>query len=300
MKGFGYLFREGIRSAWNNRGMSIASIGILVSCLVITGVAFLFCQNLNAVVDKIGSENVVTVYLDLKLPDKEVKSVGNQIKKINNISKIAFYSKEEAIKEFDGQLGDIKNEFKGAENPLPDAYKITLKDLSKYDSTINSISKIKGVLKVGNKSGLAKSLTEIGNLVATVGFWIVFVLGMISLFIISTSIKTTMHSRRFEVSIMKSVGATNAFVRTPFVIEGLIIGVISGILSSVLIKFVYEGILGSVQTKYIASLEMISFNSVAVYVFAGMICAGALLGAIAAGISIRKYLNLEGNELLGW
>ncbi|MBQ1992211.1 MAG: hypothetical protein II233_05485 [Clostridia bacterium] len=99
---------------------------------------------------------------------------------------------------------------------------------------------------------------------------------------------------------MKSVGATNAFVRTPFVIEGLIIGVISGILSSVLIKFVYEGILGSVQTKYIASLEMISFNSVAVYVFAGMICAGALLGAIAAGISIRKYLNLEGNELLGW
>ena len=118
MKGFGYLFREGIRSAWNNRGMSIASIGILVSCLVITGVAFLFCQNLNAVVDKIGSENVVTVYLDLKLPDKEVKSVGNQIKKINNISKIAFYSKEEAIKEFDGQLGDIKNEFKGDLHPL--------------------------------------------------------------------------------------------------------------------------------------------------------------------------------------
>lgn len=300
MKGFGYLFKEGIRNVWNNRSMSIASIGILVSCLLITGVAVLFCLNLNAMVDKIGSENVVTVYLDLKLPDKDVKNVEKQIKKIDNISKVVFYPKEEAIKEFDAQLGDIKNEFKGAENPLPDAYKITLKDLSRYDSTAKKISAIKGVLRVGDKSSLAKSLTEIGNVVASIGFWVVFVLGMISLFIISMSIKTTMHSRRFEVSIMKSVGATNAFVRTPFVIEGLIIGVISGIVSSVLIKFVYEGILGSVQTKYTASLEMISFNSVALYVFAGMIFAGALVGAIAASISIRKYLNLEGNELLGW
>lgn len=299
MKGFGYLFREGIRSAWNNRGMSIASIGILVSCLVITGVAFLFCQNLNAVVDKIGSENVVTVYIELKTPDKEVKQIGKKLKDVGNISKIVFYSKEEGIKEFDKQLGDIKGEFTGKENPLPDAYKITIRDLSKYDTTVKSISDIDGVLKVSDRRGIANTLTEISNIVATLGFWVVFVLGMISMFIISNAIKTTMHSRRFEISIMKSVGATDTFVRIPFVVEGLVIGVISGIISSILMKFVYEGILSTVQTKNIA-LEMISFNSVVLYVFAGMVTAGALLGAMGASISIRKYLKLEGNELLGW
>lgn len=299
MKGFGYLFNEGIKNAWNNRGMSIASIGILVSCLLITGVAVLFCQNLQAMVDKIGSENVVTVYLELKLSDKDVERVGKQIEAVDNISKIVFYSKEEGIKEFDSQLGDIKSEFTGDENPLPDAYKITMSDLSKYDSTVQYISSIDGVMKVSNRSDIANTLTEISNIVATLGFWIVFVLGMISLFIISNAIKTTMHSRRFEISIMKSVGATNAFVRVPFVVEGLVIGVISGIISSILMKFVYEGVLGAVQTKYIA-LEIISFNSVVIYVFAGMVGAGALLGAIGAGISIRKYLKLEGNELLGW
>ena len=300
MKGFGYLFNEGIKNAWNNRGMSIASIGILVSCLLITGVAMLFCENLQAMVDKIGSENVITVYLQVQLPDEDVDRVGKQIDSVDNISKVIFYPKEDAIKEFDSQLGDIKDQFTGEENPLPDAYKITMIDLSKYDSTVKYISSIDGVLKVSNRSGIAKTLTEISNIVATVGFWIVFVLGMISLFIISNAIKATMHSRRFEISIMKSVGATNAFVRVPFIVEGLVIGIISGIISSILMKFVYEGILGTVQTQYITSMEIISFNSVVVYVFAGMVSAGALLGAIGAGISIRKYLKLEGNELLGW
>ena len=299
MKGFGYLVNEGVKNTWNNRGMSIASIGILVSCLLITGVAVLFCQNLQAIVDKIGSENVVTVYIELKTPDKEVKQIGKKIENIGNISKVAFYSKEEGIKEFDKQLGDLKEEFKGKENPLPDAYKITIKDLSKYDTTVKSIADIDGVLKVSDRRGIANTLTEISNIVATLGFWVVFVLGMISMFIISNAIKATMHSRRFEISIMKSVGATDAFVRIPFVVEGLVIGVVSGIISSILMKFVYEGILSTVQTKNIA-LEMISFNSVVLYVFAGMVTAGALLGAMGASISIRKYLKLEGNELLGW
>ncbi|MEE0059391.1 MAG: permease-like cell division protein FtsX [Acutalibacteraceae bacterium] len=300
MKGFGYLFKEGIKSVWNNRGMSVASIGILVSSLLITGVAALFCANLQALVEKIGSENVITVYLEQQLPDEDVTRVGKQIESIDNISKISFYSKEEAIKEFDSQLGDLKNEFKGKENPLPDAYKITMIDLEKYDSTAKYIAGLDGVLKVSDKSNLAKTLTELNNIVATLGFWVVFMLGLISLFIISTAIKTTMHSRRFEVSIMKSVGATNAFVRIPFIIEGLVLGVISGIISSILMKFIYEGILSTVQTKYITALEIISFNSVVGYVFAGMVSAGALVGAIGAGISIRRYLKLEGNELLGW
>ncbi len=300
MKGFGYLFSEGLKNVWNNRGMSAASIGILVSCLVITGVAVLFCQNVQMLVDQIGDENMVSVYLDLDLPDEQVKTVGTQIKQIKNVSKVTFYSKEEGIKEFSKQLGDISDEFTGEDNPLPDAYKVTMKDLTLYDHTIKQIHKIEGVYKISDRRDTAKTLTEVNNMVATMGFWIVFVLGMISLFIVSTAIKTTMHSRRFEISIMKSVGATNAFVRTPFVIEGMTLGIVAGIVSSILVRFLYDGLLNAVQTSHIINIQVIDFSSVVGYVFAIMVTAGALMGALGATISISKYLKLEGNELLGW
>ena len=137
-------------------------------------------------------------------------------------------------------------------------------------------------------------------MVATFGFWVVFVLVLISVFIVSTAIKATIHSRRFEISIMKSVGATNAFVRIPFIVEGLLLGVISGIISSILLKFLYEGLLNTIQMSYIAPIEIITFESVVGYVFIAMVSAGAILGAIGASISLGKYLKLEGNELLGW
>lgn len=300
MKGFGYLFNEGVKGAWNNRGMSAASIGILICCLLLTGVAVLFCMNLQALVEQIGNDNVITVFLEYDLPDKDVESAGKEIKKIDNISKVIFYSKEDGIKEFSKQLGDLSDEFQGDNNPLPDAYKITLEDLSKYDKTMDHVTKVAGVYKVSNRSGLANMFTEINNLVITLGFWVVLILGLISLFIVSTAIKTTIHSRRFEISIMKSVGATNAFVRIPFIVEGLLLGIISGIVSSILLKFLYEGLLSVLQTQYITAVEVISFSSVVGYVFVFMLSAGAILGTLGASISLGKYLKLEGNELLGW
>lgn len=299
MKGFGYLFNEGVKGVWNNRGMSAASIGILIACLLITGVAVLFCMNLQAMVEQMGDNNVITVFLE-DLSDKEVKQAGKDLEKIDNISKVVFYSKEEAIKEFDSRLGDLTDEFSGEDNPLPDAYKITMADLSKYDSTVEQISKVSGVLRVSNRSDIANTFTELNNMVATFGFWVVLVLALISLFIVSTAIKTTMHSRRFEISIMKSVGATNSFVRIPFIVEGLLLGVISGIISSILLKFLYEGLLNTIQMSYISPIEIITFESVVGYVFIAMVSAGAILGAIGASISLGKYLKLEGNELLGW
>ncbi|MEE1154618.1 MAG: permease-like cell division protein FtsX [Acutalibacteraceae bacterium] len=300
MKGFGYLFSEGLKNVWNNRGMSAASIGILVSCLVITGVAVLFCQNVQLLVEQIGDENMVSVYLDLDLPDQQVKKAGEQLKKIENISRVTFYSKEEGIKEFSKQLGDISDEFTGKDNPLPDSYKVTMKDLSLYDYTIKAINKIDGVYKISDRRDTAKTLMEVNNMVATMGFWVVFVLGMISLFIVSNAIKTTMHSRRFEISIMKSVGATNAFVRIPFVIEGMTLGIIAGIISSIIVRFLYDGLLNAVQTSHIINIQVIDFSTVVGYVFAIMVTAGALMGALGATISIGKYLKREGNELLGW
>ncbi len=298
MSGFGYLFKESLKGIWKNRLLSVASVGILVCCLLLTGVAVLFCMNLDALVDKVGDNNNISVFMNYDISAKDRKNLEANLKKTDNVKNVVFYSKEQGIKEFSKALGELYDEFDGEDNPLPDAYKITLEDLSRYNDTVAKIEKIKGVYKVSNRSIVAKMLTEISSMVATMGFWVVSILILISVFIVSTAIRTTIYARRAEISIMKSVGATNTFVRTPFIIEGILLGLVSGFISSVLLKFIYEALLNVFKIKSISTVEVISFSSVAVQVFAVSMVFGAVLGILGSAVSIGKYLRLEGNEAL--
>ncbi|MDD5796454.1 MAG: FtsX-like permease family protein, partial [Oscillospiraceae bacterium] len=151
---------------------------------------------------------------------------------------------------------------------------------------------------VSNRSEIAKRLTSINNLVATVSLWVVLALTIISLFIISNTIRMTMYSRRFEISIMKSVGATNAFVRIPFIIEGMLMGLISAVISTVALYFLYNGIMGVITN--IIPFTSIPIESVIVYAAVAFLVCGMFIGAVGGFISIRKYLKKEGNEILGW
>lgn len=297
MGSFGYLFKESLKGIWKNRLLSVASVGILVCCLLLTGVAVLFCMNLDALVDKVGDNNNISVFMNYDISQKEIKNVEESLKKLDNVKNVVFYSKEQGIKEFSKALGELYDEFDGEDNPLPDAYKITLEDLSKYNDTVAKIEKIKGVYKVSNRSSVARMLTEISSMVATMGLWVVSILILISVFIVSTAIRTTIYARRAEISIMKSVGATNTFVRTPFIIEGILLGLISGFISSILLKFIYEALLNIFKIKSISTVEVISFSSVALQVFAVSMVFGAVLGILGSAVSLGKYLKLEGNEV---
>lgn len=298
MKGFGYLFKEGLKNVWHNRMMSFASIGVLISCLLLTGAAVLVCMNVQSVVASVGDSNVVNVYLDDDINELEAKEIGSEIEKNGNVEKCDFYSKEVAILEFQDALGEVFPQMQGDQNPLPHAFHVSFKDLSIYDQTAKEIQQIDGVDKISNRSDVAEKLTSLNNLVATMGLWVVIILGIISLFIISNTIRMTMYARRFEISIMKSVGATNAFVRIPFVVEGMLIGLLSGLVSSVLLMFLYDAIMAAAQ--HIVPFTSIDYNVVAAPVTAAFAIAGMLVGAVGGFISIRKYLKKEGNEILGW
>ena len=298
MESFVYLFKESLRGIWKNRLLSIACVGILVCCLLLTGAAVLFCMNLNALIDKVEDNNNISVFLNDGISKKEIKNVEAELKKTDNVRNVVFYSKEQGIKEFSKALGELYSEFDGEDNPLPDAYKITLEDLSEYNDTVARINKIDGVYKVSNRSGIAGMLTEVSNMVATMGLWVVSILILISVFIVSTAIRTNIYARRAEISIMKSVGATNAFVRTPFIIEGVLLGMVSGFISSVLLKFLYEALLNAFQIKSVSNVEIISFSSVAFTVFVISMVFGAVLGISGSVVSMGKYLRLEGNEAL--
>ncbi len=293
-----YLLKEGTKNIWNNRSMSLASIGVLVSCLLLTGAATLISLNVKDVVKSIGDKNIVYVYLNDDVSKLEAIALGQEIKKVPNISECVFFSKDDAIKQYQESLGEIFNEMTGKSNPLPNAYHISITDLSKYKETVSKLQAINGVNKISNRSDVAEKLTKLDRLVTSAGVWIIIILGLISLFIISNTIRMTMYARRFEISIMKSVGATDLFVRIPFVIEGMVMGLISGVISSLALMFLYDGIMAAVNN--IVSFKWISFSSVYGAVLVIFIIAGILIGAAGGFISIGKYLKKEGGEILGW
>lgn len=298
MKGFGYLAKEGLKNVWSNRIMSIASVCVLVSCLVLTGAAALFSINVAQVVESVGDSNETTVYIKSDVSQLEAVYIGKDIEKVSNVSSATFYSKDEAFKKYKEDLGEeLFNKIEDR-NPLPDAFIVVMDDLSQYDETVAEILKIDGVDSINDHRELAKKLTDISNLVNIICVGVVAALMIISIFIIANTIRATMYSRRFEISIMKSVGATNSFVRMPFLVEGMVIGLISAAVSTGGIALLYEAVMSAITSMI--PFTFIPLSNVILYVAVAFVIAGVVIGFFGSFISIRKYLKKEGNEILGW
>ncbi len=299
ISGFGYLIKEGIKSIWSNRMMSLASIGVLISCLLLTGTAELLTMTVSYNLESIGGTNVTRVFLEQEVTDLEAVHISDELSRMDNVSATKVVTKDEAIKDYQETVGeDIFNQLMGEGNPLPNAIDITMTDLAKYDETIAEILAVDGIESARDTRAIAEKLTNLSELVSTVSLWIIIALVLISVFIISNSIRMTMYSRRFEISIMKSVGATDTFVRIPFVIEGMVIGVISGAISSVVLYFLYDTLKNAITN--IMPIKLIPYSQVGGLMTLAFIGAGMLIGALGSVVSIGRYLRKEGNELLGW
>ncbi len=300
MKGFGYLVKEGLKNVYANRIMSIASICVLVSCLVMTGVAALFSVNVQKIVNEVEKTNETTVYILRERSEIEARQIGNLISNIENVESATFVSRQEAMEQFRSTLGDQLFDRVKGNDPLNDAYRVVIKDLNKYDDTVRQIKAIDGVESVNDRREFARKLSIVSRLINMISFAVVGALIIISLFIIANTIRATMYSRRFEISIMKSVGATNMFVRMPFLVEGMVIGFISAALSTVAVGLLYNGIRRIISEVAGTWIEVIPFNSIVVPLALIFIAVGVLVGFFGGFISIRKYLKKEGNEILGW
>ena len=302
IRSFRYLLKEGVRNIWSNRTMSLASIGILVSCLLLTGAAFLFSMNISAAMKTVEGTNSVKVYMQQNLPVLTSVKVGQEIKKLDNIKSCKFIPKDKAIENVMGMLGEKNSNLlaglSGKDNPLPDAYQISFKDLAKYKTTVAQIKKIQGVGSVNDYSDIAAKLTKLDHMITTGGFWIILLLSLVSLFIISNTIRATMFSRRLEINIMKSVGATNWFIRVPFIVEGVIIGLLSGLFSSLILQLLYDKLTGTLTS--ITMFAPIPMGSLAGPLTGMFLLAGSLFGALGGAISIGKYLKKEGGDIVDW
>lgn len=296
-----YLIKEGFRNTWTNRMMSIASICVLLSCLVLIGSASMLFLNINSVVERVEQENVIMVFIENKTEDSAVTSMGDKLKAINNIERVEFVPKEEAWAEQLETMEKAQAQFFtqiSSDIPLPDAYKVTVKDLSQFTQTVSEIEKLDNIETVRQNTDVAKKLETISHGVTIMAIGIISVLFVISLFIISNTIKITVYSRRLEISIMKSVGATNSFVRLPFVVEGMVLGVVSALVSLGIVWGVYEAAIRYFK-DLLSSIGLIALNftDYAIYMLLVFLIIGIISGVGGSLITMGKYLRKEGSEI---
>ncbi|MGN1043424.1 MAG: permease-like cell division protein FtsX [Acutalibacteraceae bacterium] len=293
-----YFLKEGFKNLWINRVMSAASMLVMICCMILTGGAVLLSYNVNAALKSVENKNSITVFLNSDIKSSDVKSVEEKIYSIENIVNCEYYSSQQAAEKYQEVLGTLYDVVCEEDNPFPEAFHVTMQDLSLYNDTVSEIKSIPEVDSISDRSETAQKLTNLSYLITHAGIWIVCSLGIVSLFIIANTIRISMHSRRFEISIMKSVGATNSFIRAPFIVEGIIIGFVSAVLSTIILDLIYD-VFWSVVS------EIMPFNGIYCQnmfwkLFLAFLGSGVIFGIIGSYISIRKYLMKEGGDVVAW
>lgn len=291
-----YLTREGFRNIWQNRFMAVASVGVLMACLLLSGLAYLLFANISHAFDWVYGQNVVAVFVEQDSTDEEAQAVGEQLQGIPNVRSVEFRSKEQTLEDMRDQLLEETYEsYLGENNPLQDSYIVTLDDLELFDTTLAQIEAVEGVEDVSYDAGITKTLTQIRHVILVVGGWIILMLLLVSLFIIANTIKLTVYNRRLEIHIMKSVGATDSFIRIPFLIEGMVLGLMAALLSFGVLAFIYSK-LADMFTLGI-SFAPLPFSAVWGVLLVGFLLIGMLTGMAGSAISMTKYLRHEGGSL---
>lgn len=299
MKGasLGYLTREGFRNIWVNRLLSLATVVVLVSCLVIVGSGTLIFLNISSVLDLIEDQNVVMVYIDDNADETAIDVLKVELLAMDNIDDIQFVPREEAFERQKQSYGDKASLLDGLNaNILPDAYKVTVKDLELFDATVTAIKQLNNVIQIHENSELAGKLASIRNAVSYISLGVVAILFFVSMFIVANTIRITIFNRRLEISIMKAVGATNAFIRWPFMVEGILLGLFSAVIGLGIEYGVYS--LASIWLGDVMSMlggDVVPFNDYIWQIFGIFMFIGVFIGAFGSVISLNKYLKEHNN-----
>ncbi|MCX7615265.1 MAG: permease-like cell division protein FtsX [Clostridiales bacterium] len=288
-----YFIEQGVKSIFLHGFMSFAAISVMTACLIITASFALIAFNIDRMIAEVESQSEITVYIDDKLPEADARSLIKQISAIQNVQDAEFVSKERALEEFKKQLGGNASLVSGLENdnPLRHSFRIKMKDISLHAQTVEELKKIPQIASVSSRLDISQKLVKIRSVTNALSIMLIALLGAVSVFIISNTVKLATFTRRDEIAIMKMVGATNSFIRAPFIIEGFLLGVTSAVLSFFLQWGLYS-YLGKTIIEGIGIISLIPFNQVGSTVFSIILLAGIVIGMGGSLLAIRKFLNV--------
>jgi len=277
--------------------MAFASFCVLLVSLLLVGISVLFYININAVIGSIEDKNEVIVYLLDETDDARIEEIGKQLTAMDNVSAVTLYSREEAFADLKASMNDYTQVFEslGDDNPLPDAYRIRVNDIAQMEETVAAANAIPDVEYVSAPDSFVELLTELRRVIAIIAIAIIIALLIVSMVIISNTTRASVFARRREISIMQSVGATKAFIRFPFFVEGMVNGFMAGAVATLLTWFTYDSLVDMLGNFNVLSTiglgSIIPYESIAIWVTVAYILAGSLIGALGSVFSTRAHLK---------
>lgn len=294
-----YLVKKGISSVWKNFVMSFASFSILLVSLLQISIAVLVMMNVNLIMGNIEDTNQIIVYIKEGADASTVEHIGDVLKNNSDLTDIEYISKEAAerdfIEKYMGEYAELMDYLES--NPMPEAYKVRVTDVEKIRPVVAAIKTLNGIEKVRAPYDFADALVNIRNTFSIIIAAVLLTLVVVSIVIISNTIRTSVFARRNEITIMKYVGATNGFIKLPFFVEGMFVGILAGAAAWGLTWFIYDSIFSLFTGNFtlwemLGFFNLIPFDAVNWTVLAVNCCAGALLGAVGTIISMGKYLKV--------
>ena len=293
-----YLTKMGARNLIANRSMSFSSISVLTACLLLIGISVVILLSIQTLVKDVEKQNVVVAFVKEDIEESAVAKVGTDLQMIPDVIGVEFVSKEQGYAEMLEEFEVEEGLFDGIiENPLPHSYRISVSNLENFSETLALIEQIDNVDSVRESQELVNQISTLQSSITAICVVLGIVMAFVSMFIISNTIRITMVSRKIDIQVMKSVGATNTFICWPFMIEGVFIGLISGVVALIITVAVdrFEGM--SLQSL----LSMFGSEAVSVmdYLPLLILCylvSGIVIGSTGSVVSIRKYLRKEGSE----
>lgn len=295
-----YLLGEGFRNVFKNKKSTMSSVMIMCATMIIFGVFFVIGENINSFVANVAEAQGLRVFATREATDEEVEKLGIEILEIDGVKNAEYISKDDAIDEMADEFGEeysyLIDSYRGEGNFLSASYVVTLTDLELSKDVQESIMQLDNVKRITSSDDTIAQVIRLARGVRIVTFALLLLLVIISISIISNTIKLTVHARRKEISIMKYVGATNSFIRWPFLVEGVIIGMVSGIISVVIIGGVYTAIAtkASASTFFtnIANWALLDFSQMSNLIILVYLILGIGIGVIGSSISMKKYLEV--------
>ncbi len=293
---FTYLLKQGFKNTYLNKAMSFASVGVLTACLVLVGMAILFSENVKSIAGFVQQQNEIIIYVEDDISADDAATLDRQIRSMDNVSSVEYISKEQAFQNQKEKLGDLLNGYEN-EDIFPASYHVKVKDLSKIEDNVKSVKSLGGVYKIDVPTDIAEVMVKTKNGVTIGGTVVVIALLIVSFVIIMNTIKITVFSRRREINIMKYVGATNGFIRMPFLVEGVLLGAVSAVIAFLIVWYFYSQIMSAIgadTSVFISSLtsSLIPFGSIWPTLLVVYFILGVVVGGLGSMLSIRKHLKV--------
>ena len=288
-----YLLKEGIRGIFTHGFMSFAAVCVTVACLLIVGSFSILMYNINIMVEDLNRTNEILVFIDENLTEAEAKSVGTKINVIGNVYQATFIPREQALEDFVADHQDSDSFGGVAAEDLRHRFAVVLEDNDQIKQTVSAIEQIDGVVKIRAEYEMAAGFSTLEDVVQVVSVAIISVLLVVSLLIISNTVKLAMYDRRDEIAIMKMVGATNGFIRLPFVVEGFTLGMTGAALAFGVEWVMYDALVKKIE--YVDTLQLfdfVPFQQLLVPMIATFCAAGLFVGIVGSWTSIRKFMDV--------